>query len=61
MSKAPSHPKTPYSPPPYILYSVCSLLIHTGKGGEITTEKLEGKKFTKLVENINMTDCISSL
>jgi hypothetical protein len=35
--------------------------ITRGGGGELTSEKVEGEKFTKPVENINTTDYISSL
>ncbi len=59
-------PRIPYPPPPHtalwcILYSTY-IIIHTRKEGRVEPErKLEGQQFTKLVENTNMTVCISSL
>ncbi len=58
-----STPTAP-SPPPPQLHTVCIYCTFTfGKGewvGEVR-EKVEGQQFTRGVENINMTDCISSL
>jgi hypothetical protein len=67
-----SEPLRPPAPPPMTPYPplthcvrVYSILIYTGKGGErgesLPESRLEGQQFTKPVENINMTDCISSL
>jgi hypothetical protein len=56
----------PDPPPFYTLYEYIStpVLIHTGKGrrgvGEPVT-RLDGRYFTRGVENTNMTACISSL
>jgi hypothetical protein len=53
----------PDPPPPcHTLYEY--ILIHTGKGGGGVDEpvrRLEGRQFTRGVENTNMADCISSL
>jgi hypothetical protein len=53
-------------PPRYTLYKYIPLYLFTqgrgggGKGSE-PVRRLEGRKFTRGVENTNMTDCISSL
>jgi hypothetical protein len=52
---------TSYSPPPTHFISIYSIIIHTGKGGQLSREKGRGAIVTKQVENINMTDCISSI
>ncbi len=60
-----SEAQNPIPPPPYTLYTVYSILTQTGKGegGRVEPERrLEGQQFTiSWVENINMTDCVSSL
>jgi hypothetical protein len=62
---APSHPMTPYYPPPLIhciVYTCVQVYLFTGRGGEsLSGRRLEEQRFTKPVENANMTDCISSL
>jgi hypothetical protein len=56
--------KNPLSPPFTHCIRVCSILIHTwrgGKGESWTIGKGERQSFTKLGRNTIMTDCISSL
>ncbi len=51
--------------PPFLLRTVwihTAVLFHTGKGGVVEpVRRLEGREFTRGVENTNMTDCITSL
>jgi hypothetical protein len=58
--------RTPTPSPCYTLYEYISLYLFTqgrGGGGRIggTVRRLEGRYFTRVVENTHMTDCISSL
>jgi hypothetical protein len=60
--EAPSPPVTPYSSPLTHCIRVYSILIPTGRGGELTREKVREALVHKAVcENTYMTDCISSL
>jgi hypothetical protein len=59
---------TLHTPPPYThCIRVYCIIIHTGKGGKGgggDMKQREGEReqqFTKLGENINITDCIFSL
>jgi len=52
----------PHTPPPKHCIRVYSILIDTGKGGELNQSKgKRGNSSQIWVENTNMTDCISSL
>jgi hypothetical protein len=60
--------EAPDPPPPdtHCMSTFTAVLIHTvkGEGGGGVGEpvrRLQGHKFTKPVENTNMTDCVSSL
>ncbi len=54
-----------YEPKPHLhivyVYTVYFFTQGREEGGELTRKKLRWQKFTKPVENTNMTDCISSL
>ncbi len=50
----------PLPPPLHTVWTHTLVLIHTGGGGGgEPVRKLEGRLFTRVVENTNMTDCIS--
>jgi hypothetical protein len=58
LSEAPG----PLPPPVTNCMNTCiPVLIHTGKGGGEPVRRLEGRLFTRGVENTNMTHCISCL
>ncbi len=58
---------TQHPPPPTATHCLDILYVDFGKGGGVgwgggeVREKVEGQQFTRVVENTNMTDCISIL
>ncbi len=54
------HNSTSPPPPSHTLSVFTARLLYEGGGGGVR-EKEEGQQYTRVVENTNMTDCISSL
>jgi hypothetical protein len=54
---------TQHPPPPTATHCLYILYVYFGKRGGVgeVREKVEWQQFTRGVENINITDCISSL
>jgi hypothetical protein len=55
------HPYTPLPPQPHTVCMYCMFTLRRVGGMGEVREEVEGQKFTRGVENTNMTDCFSSL